>query len=1081
MSAIAKGLLSVLAFGFVPSLLGQVSIYVFPHKQQIAVNGIQTFTAVVTGAVDKGVSWTTTCGNIIQGLNSTIGLKSNVQQSCTVTATSKADKTKAANGTATYVGTPHFLEGVHPRLLLTPQMVENMRTHGWATSSNPYWNNGLERSASNAVAEVDSKWCFSFGGHCPKGARRGEPIRFYEPSLFDPPAVSSLSRDSSGLVTVTMASEFHIWTGDTVSILPSAEDQGRFKKGSVTVTSVPDLTHFTYKESGTAGTSTGKAAVFVGCGKANPEMWCDTGGYKTPSLDATEVYTELFAFMALIDPNPSSQERYRIRAHDMMMWMIDLAGDVSPQTCIPNGRPGRFHRCSFSVSDRAHQAGMEAFPLTVDWIYSSFTADEKKRITSVFKYWAYEAITSGPTGLGYPQPFGVMNSAALLSKPKQLRWQMNNYSDSQYRTVAMLGSVMDAADDPSDNGNAADRGVVTALPKDLKVHALKGYLSLATGAWTYIHWAVAEDPGIVASVLGVSPDGMGEGQGGLTPEGSEYGGNYGYVAMGLLALHTAGADDPSQMPQMSLLTSSHWDLWIDGLLNVISPVPRTEGGRSYYETSQFGDDGNGNIITPELIKLLMPLGLYDSYTRQNPARLNAIRWLAKRAISEGCGIMSEGSACGNSNFILQRRLVATPSSNNFNMAIYLFLLLDPTATANSPTNPSGDVDPRPQYPTEFYAAGHHEMAARTRWSADASWLVTHCAWLGIDHEHGACGQTEFYRKGRWLSKAHSTYNSVVGAMVMFSNSGITIGNPNPSQANDPFYGQVAARGAQYEERGAEEFTPSPLLSSGSNFVYEYFDQTYPHNNHREYHSPTSDVLHASRSLLWLKPDILVYYDQGLSRSQGMFKRDSFNFTAEPAIAGNVATVVDAGSKQNVYLTTVLPTADHFSSMACAYGSNVGDCTGSDVSKGGDESAFLYQVTDTSVPLAAHFLSVLEGTDKGGARTSVGLVQGGGTALDGVILGNTAVLFRRTTTSSETEFVSSNYSVPMTVAQHYVAGLAPYTTFGVEARVSGGKVDVSVTKRCGAVCLKTDVGGLLAFTVQGGTVTAGAVAFSGGGR
>jgi len=319
----------------------------------------------------------------------------------------------------------------------------------------------------------------------------------------------------------------------------------------------------------------------------------------------------------------------------------------------------------------------------------------------------------------------------------------------------------------------------------------------------------------------------------------------------------------------------------------------------------------------------------------------------------------------------------------------------------------------------------------------------------------------------------------VVAVSINTNSGISIGNPDTEK--DAYYAPVAAHGAQYDSRGAGDFTPFPLLSSSNTFLYEYFDQTYPHNKNRPYHSPTSDVLHASRSILWLKPDILVYYDQGLSRSAGMFKKDSFNFTAEPIIDGPVVKVVDSVNKQNTYLTTVLPQASHFVSMACAYGSNVGDCAGGDVSKGGDESAFLYQVTDTSVPIASQFLSVMEGTDKGGVRTPVTLVQSSGTALDGVVVGNSVALFRRIAAVPETEFVSSNYSVPAGVVQQYVAGLAPSTTFGVEVRASGGKTDVSVTKRCAAVCLKTDVGGVLAFTVQGGTVTAGTVAFSGAGR
>jgi hypothetical protein len=1068
MGRIAKGLVLVFIFTLSLRLMGQVSVYVFPQKQQIAVNGIQTFTAVVTGAEDKGIAWATTCGNIIRGAHSTIGLKNNTQQSCTVTATSTADKTKFASGTVTYVATPHFEEGVHPRLILTPKMVALMRDQKWATSANPYWKNGLEKTAITAVAEVDAKWCFSFGGHCPKGAKPGQPLRFYEPTLYAPPAVTSLTRES-GIVTVALASQFNIWTGDTITIVPAAADQVNFKKGPVVVASVVDGTHFTYKDGGKAGTSSAPGAVFVPCSKANPEMWCDTGGYKTPIFDATETYAELFAFLALIDPNATEQEHYRIRAHDLMMWMVDVAGDVDAKNCTPGGRFVPFRNCAFPDNDRAHQAGMEAFPLTVDWVYSSFSASEKRSITRLFRFWAHQTITAGPTGVLYPVPIGVMNDPSLLANTRQLRWQMNNLGDSQYRSAVMLSLVMDAGDDPPD-GN--DGNHITALKSDVQTSTLRDYSSLVTGAWTYIHWAVAEDPGVVSTVLGVSPAGLGDGQGGLSPEGSEYGSNYGYVAMGLLALHTAGADDPTRMAQMSFLSSSHWDLWIDGLLNVISPVPRTEAQGNFYETTQFADDGAGNVISSNYMKLLMPLGLYDYYTQTNPARLNAIRWLVKHALGAGCGNGPHG-ACGTSSQYLYKRLISTVGSNDFNNPIYMFLLLDPAATPDSATNPSGDVDPRPQYPTEFYAPGHHEMASRTSWQADASWLVTHCNWIDIDHQRGNCGQTEFYRKGRWLSKAHATYTNLVGALAMFSNSGITIGNPDNDPHEDDYYYGVASRGAQYDTRGAGGFSSSPLFSSGPTYVHEYFDQTEEHNDTLQNHFPASDVLHASRSLVWLKPDIVIYYDRGISRSAGMFKRDSFNFTAEPNVSGQVVRVVDSVNKEQTFLTTLLPMGSSFSASVCAYGSKVGDCEGGDVSRGGDESAFLYQVTDTSVPKATAFLSVMEGTDPGGSRTPASLVEGNGTALDGVEIGNSVVLFKKVPAGFDSGFVSSSYSVPASIVNHYISGLEPGTNYGVEAHVSGGKMDLTVSKRCAANCVATDNAGMLVFsTSASGTVSKG---------
>src|SRR6202012_383389 len=107
MVMVAKSLVALLITVFCVPLMGQVAVYVFPQKQQIAVNGIQTFTAVVTGSSNKGISWSASCGNIIKGLNSTIGLKNGTQQNCTVTATSIADKTKSASGIVSYVASPH--------------------------------------------------------------------------------------------------------------------------------------------------------------------------------------------------------------------------------------------------------------------------------------------------------------------------------------------------------------------------------------------------------------------------------------------------------------------------------------------------------------------------------------------------------------------------------------------------------------------------------------------------------------------------------------------------------------------------------------------------------------------------------------------------------------------------------------------------------------------------------------------------------------------------------------------------------------------------------------------------------------
>jgi hypothetical protein len=213
----------------------------------------------------------------------------------------------------------------------------------------------------------------------------------------------------------------------------------------------------------------------------------------------------------------------------------------------------------------------------------------------------------------------------------------------------------------------------------------------------------------------------------------------------------------------------------------------------------------------------------------------------------------------------------------------------------------------------------------------------------------------------------------------------------------------------------------------------------------------------------LKPDILIYYDRGVSKSAGMFKKDSFNFALKPDVNGPVATVIDNSSKQQTFVTTLLPTETHLSATVCAYGSNDGDCAGSDIGWGEDGSHFLYQLTDTSSPIAAQFLSVLEGADAGVSRTPTSLVQSSGSPLDGVVVGSSVALFVRTPPRWGT-FASSSYSVPSSILNHYVAGLQPGANYRVEAHVADNKANLTVATHCNANCLTADAAGLLAFRV-----------------
>jgi hypothetical protein len=147
--------------------------------------------------------------------------------------------------------------------------------------------------------------------------------------------------------------------------------------------------------------------------------------------EATEAYSEFFAFMSLVDPNAANRTQWAMRSHVMLMWAMNQA--------LPGlAKDLPFRDPSFSSYNRANYWG-EAWPLTVDWIYPTLTAPDKATIRMVFKQWDNHLLTVSTAGNGHPQPVGVYNSPKLLGNDAtmspynrqqaqvQLRWAANNY------------------------------------------------------------------------------------------------------------------------------------------------------------------------------------------------------------------------------------------------------------------------------------------------------------------------------------------------------------------------------------------------------------------------------------------------------------------------------------------------------------------------------------------------------------------------------------------------------------------------------------------------------------------------------
>ena len=217
----------------------------------------------------------------------------------------------------------------------------------------------------------------------------------------------------------------------------------------------------------------------------------------------TENIAQFFAFLYLVHPDEAARASYGERARDLLMYAINEAAKGPAE-----GEP--FRDPYFSVFDRSRWWGA-GFPLTVDWIYPLLTTDDKATIREVFLRWIDENTTATVTGdANHPQPVGLVNDPVLLEDPWRVRWAGNNYFTAHMRNIGLMAMALDPVDDPGGE--------------------LTGNLSQATGAWLYMVDALLQ----------------GDSRGGLTAEGFEYTPlALSYVTQFLLALHTAGQDDPA--------------------------------------------------------------------------------------------------------------------------------------------------------------------------------------------------------------------------------------------------------------------------------------------------------------------------------------------------------------------------------------------------------------------------------------------------------------------------------------------------------------------------------------------------------
>lgn len=638
---------------------------------------------------------------------------------------------------------------------------------------------------------------------------------------------------------------------------------------------------------------------------------------------------------------------------------------------------------NFAVGDRSRGAG-RAFGLTVDWIYPYLSAADKQTIRTVFLRWADENVNATVTTHNHPEPIGVFNDEVLLQNKDAVRFATNNYFTGHGRNLGLMAMSFDPADDPDGK--------------------LKAYLDNSTGAFLYMTDAALRD----------------DCAGGLMAEGFEYGPlTAQYTADLLFALHTAGLDDPAiRGPQVRVTENPFWADMIPAYVHGMAPsLHKLDYPGPYHDYASFGDQETYEPYTGvqnDPILYFSPLAIL-ALDRGDQQMYDTIRWIELN--------MPPG---GDDPEQLAQRSGGIYAPQN---AISYFMLMDPNAGAT--------IDPRPSYPLDYYASGLRYLFSRTGWEQDDSYFVFQVTWTGIDHRHGDANNFGLHRKGEWITKEHTGYGAYESAV----HNNVSIENDKPSH-DDSISNKVWQTGSQvtYYAAGDGEVLAKSFKDT---FVYALGDATKLYNSPES--NGTTDIVHASRSIVWLKPDHVVIYDRAETKTDGRFKRFHLQTPSAPNVSGDFVSATTKEGQQ-MFFTALLPQSP-----------NIGvDTPEIEYEAGGDPME--QRLTIESTDLSARFLNVVQGADAGASADEAEYVKGAGsTPFDGAVVKGTFVAFP---VDLDATFADCEFDVPDTTTVFLVTGLTPSAGYAVTVDPpSGGTIHVKVTAGGGTAA---DDGGVLAF-------------------
>jgi hypothetical protein len=762
--------------------------------------------------------------------------------------------------------------------------------------------------------------------------------------------------------------------------------------------------------------------------------WPDLGDSQGYTGLITEEDAFVLALFSLIHSNATQRAIYAQHAANL----IRVAMTEAAKGTLA-GAP--FRDTGFATYNRAN-ATLETMPLAVDWIYNALgtngqpvlSAADKLTIRNGFIAWAEQCRHAETAGGDSPPPDVVNDPTRLCPNHAAYRMAANNYYLGHARMLTLMSLAIDPADDPPLN---------PALPVSAPTNSLRSYISIATGAWLFQEYAMFGEGPQVAADYGLPGYGTNFGcaNGGMPPEGMLYGHAFGFLLGQLLALQTAGFGDTNLSgPQGKLIGAPLWNRFCDAWLSALMPAPTVI---ETYLPLEYQFMGYGDILrlymTPDFSEMYSLLMMLDQNTGITN-RISKNRWLAIQAPEGGC------------NNLFNRISVPWGNAEVNQGSVLYFLTLDP-ATLAPP------ADPRPALPMLFYDASQSTLAGQSDWTTNRSMLHWRCSWNTINHQNADGGMFQFFRKGEFLTKEFSGYDAYGYGQSSWLHNTLALQNHCPAgtpQNLQWFETPLWETGSQWM-LGLNAGDPLTYASGGAGYVFTYGDLTTLYNRPSPYTPANAalDILHASRSLLWLKPDHLIIYDRATSQSAGSFKRFNLCLPNAPVRGGGGLLYTETlPSGQQLFISTLSPT------NAAA---SVNPLTNviSSVAEG-EPCNYRLTVEDTNNPSNIRFLHVLQGADAGKPADATAHLQSStGNAFEGVSVCGVAVLFPVNALSNN--FTSLGYTAPSGITNHYVAGLRPNISYTVTVQTNSGPIQVTVAPGLGVTA---DNAGLLTFDNSG---------------